>query len=146
MLRLFTFLKPYRVQVALVLALALAQSLASLYLPRLMADIVDHGIVPDNRRQIVIYGGLMLLMALVSTAAAVGSSFFSAKIASGFGRDVRNQIFDRVAHFSVHQFDQFSTASLITRTTNDTTQVQGVLIMLMTMVITAPMMAIGGII
>jgi ATP-binding cassette subfamily B protein len=146
MLKLFVFLKPFRASVALVLALALAQSLASLYLPRLMADIVDHGIVPDDRRQIMIYGGLMLLMALVSTAASVGSSFFSAKVASGFGRDVRNRIFDRVAHFSVHQFDRFSTASLITRTTNDTTQVQQVLIMLMTMVITAPMMAIGGVV
>jgi len=146
MLKLFAFLRPFRGSVALVLALALAQSLASLYLPRLMADIVDHGIVPDDRRQIMIYGALMLLMALVSTAASVGSSFFSAKIASGFGRDVRNRIFDRVAHVSVHQFDRFSTASLITRTTNDTTQVQQVLIMLLTMVITAPMMAIGGII
>ena len=145
MLKLSAFLRPYRGPVALVLALALAQSLASLYLPRLMADIVDHGIVPDDRRQIMIYGGLMLLMALVSTAAAVASSFFSAKVASGFGRDVRNRIFDRVAHVSVHQFDRFSTASLITRTTNDTTQVQQVLIMLMTMVITAPMMAIGGV-
>jgi ATP-binding cassette subfamily B multidrug efflux pump len=146
MLKLSVFLRPYRGPVALVLALALAQSLASLYLPRLMADIVDHGIVPDDRRQIMIYGGLMLLMALVSTAASVSSAYFSAKVASGFGRDVRNQIFDRVAHFSVHQFDRFSTASLITRTTNDTTQVQQVLIMLMTMVITAPMMAIGGIV
>jgi len=146
MLKLSAFLRPYRGPVALVLALALAQSLASLYLPRLMADIVDHGIVPDDRRQIVIYGGLMLLMALVSTAASVASSFFSARVASGFGRDVRNRIFDRVAHFSVHQFDRFSTASLITRTTNDTTQVQQVLIMLMTMVITAPMMAIGGVV
>ena len=146
MLKLLAFLKPYRGPVALVLALALAQSLAGLYLPRLMADIVDHGIVPAATQQIVIYGGLMLLMALVSTAAAVGGSYYSAQIASGFGRDVRNQIFDRVAHFSVHQFDQFSTASLITRTTNDTTQVQQVLIMMMTMVITAPMMAMGGII
>ena len=85
MLKLLSFLKPFRPSVALVLALALAQSLASLYLPRLMADIVDHGIVPDNRRQIMIYGGLMLLMALVSTAASVGSSVFSAKVASGFG-------------------------------------------------------------
>src|SRR5262245_8625688 len=146
MLRLLAFLKPYRGPVALVLALALAQSLASLYLPRLMADIVDHGIVPGDTRQIMIYGALMLLMALVGTACAVGSSYFSSKTASGFCRDVRNNIFDRVAHLSVHQFDQFSTASLITRTTNDTTQIQQVLIMIMTMVITAPMMAIGGIV
>jgi ATP-binding cassette subfamily B protein len=146
MVKLFAFLRPYRPSVALVLVLALAQSLASLYLPRLMADIVDHGIVPGDTRQITIYGALMLLMALVGTGCAVSSSFFSSKIASGFGRDVRDTIFDRVAHLSVHQFDHFSTASLITRTTNDTTQVQQVLIMMMTMVITAPMMAIGGVV
>ena len=146
MLKLFAYLRPYRASVALILVLALAQSLASLYLPRLMADIVDHGIVPGDTRQIMIYGALMLLMALVGTACAVASSYFSAKTASSFGRDVRDQIFDRVAHLSVHQFDQFSTASLITRTTNDTTQVQQVLIMMMTMVITSPMMAIGGVV
>jgi ATP-binding cassette, subfamily B, multidrug efflux pump len=146
MLKLFVFLRPFRASVALVLALALAQSLANLYLPRLMADIVDHGIVPGDTRQILIYGGVMLLMALLATATSVGGSYLSAKIASGFGRDVRNRIFDRVARLSVHQFDRFSTASLITRTTNDTTQVQQVLIMMMTLVITAPMMAIGGII
>jgi ATP-binding cassette subfamily B protein len=88
----------------------------------------------------------MLLMALVATACAVASSYLSSKTASGFGRDVRNRIFDRVAHLSVHQFDHFSTASLITRTTNDTTQIQQVLIMVMTMVISAPMMAIGGVV
>jgi ATP-binding cassette, subfamily B, multidrug efflux pump len=146
MLKLSVFLRPYRGQVALVLVLALAQSLASLYLPRLMADIVDHGIVPGDTRQIMISGALMLLMALVGTACAVASSYFSSKTASGFSRDVRNRLFDRVAHLSVHQFDQFSTASLITRTTNDTTQIQQVLIMMMTMVITAPMMAIGGVV
>jgi ATP-binding cassette subfamily B protein len=140
------FLRPYRGPVALVLALALAQSLASLYLPRLMADIVDHGIVPGDTRQIIIYGALMLLMALIGTGCAVASSYFSSRTASGFGRDVRNRLFDRVAHLSVHQFDHFSTASLITRTTNDTTQIQQVLIMMMTMVITAPMMAIGGVV
>ena len=146
MLKLLGFLRPFRGPVALVLALALAQSLAGLYLPRLMADIVDHGIVPGNTRQIMITGALMLLMALVSTASAVASSYFSSKIATGFGRLVRARIFDRVSHFSVHQFDRFSTASLITRTTNDTTQVQQVLIMMLTMVITAPMMAIGGVV
>ena len=145
MLKLLVFLRPYRAPVALVLALALAQSLSSLALPRLMADIVDDGIVPRDTRQIMIYGAAMLLMALVGTGTAVAGSYFSSRIASGFGRDVRNRIFDRVAHLSVHQFDQFSTASLITRTTNDTTQIQQVLIMMMTMVVTAPMMAIGGI-
>ena len=109
MLKLSVFLRPYRGSVALVLALALAQSLASLYLPRLMADIVDYGIVPGDTRQIMIYGALMLLMALVGTACAVASSYFSSKTASGFSRDVRSRVFDRVAHLSVHQFDRFGT-------------------------------------
>ena len=146
MFKLFSYLKPFKGLVTLVVLLAFAQSLSALYLPRLMADIVDHGIVTGNTRQIMITGTWMLAVALLGTACAVGSSYFSAKAATGFGRDVRASIFTRVAHFSVHQFDQFSTASLITRTTNDTTQVQQVLIMMMTMVITSPMMAIGGVI
>jgi ATP-binding cassette subfamily B protein len=146
MLKLFTLLRPFRSSVAFVMALALAQSLANLYLPRLMADIVDHGIVPGDTRQILRIGGLMLLVAVLGTACAVAGSFFSSKVATGFGRLVRGCIFDRVTHFSVHQFDHFSAASLITRTTNDTTQVQQVLIMLLGMAISAPMMAIGGVV
>ena len=145
MLKLFRLIEPFRGSVAIVAALALAQSIANLYLPRLMADIVDHGIVPGDTRKILQVGGLMLLVAVVGTICAVSGSFFSSKVATGFGRVVRDRVFDRVAHFSVHQFDRFSTASLITRTTNDTTQVQGVLLMLLSMAITAPMMAIGGV-
>ena len=146
MLKLFRLIAPFRSSVAVVLVLALAQSLASLYLPRLMADIVDHGIVPGDTRRILEIGGLMLLVSVLGTACAVAGSFFASKVATGFGRVVRERVFDRVAHFSVHQFDRFSTASLITRTTNDTTQVQQVLIMLLSMAITAPMMAIGGVV
>lgn len=146
MLKLFRLVAPFRSSLVAVLALALAQSLANLYLPRLMADIVDHGIVPGDTTHILEIGGLMLLVAVAGTACAVGASFFSAKVATGFGRAVRDRIFDRVANFSVHQFDRFSTASLITRTTNDTTQVQQVLLMILGMAITAPMMAIGGVI
>ena len=145
MLKLFRLIEPFRGAVAIVTVLALAQSVANLYLPRLMADIVDHGIVPGDTRKILQIGGLMLLVAIVGTVCAVAGSYFSSKVATGFGRVVRGRVFDRVAHFSVHQFDRFSTASLITRTTNDTTQVQGVLLMLLSMAITAPMMAIGGV-
>lgn len=146
MVKLFALLGPFRSSIAVVMVLALAQSLANLYLPRLMADIVDHGIVPGDTRQILIIGGLMLLVAVLGTACAVAGSFFASRVATGFGRVVRGRIFDRVTHFSVHQFDHFSAASLITRTTNDTTQVQQVLIMLLSMAISAPMMAIGGVV
>jgi ATP-binding cassette, subfamily B, multidrug efflux pump len=146
MLKLFRLIKPYRAYVAVVLVLALAQSIGSLLLPRLMSDIVDKGIVKGDQRAIVQTGGLMLLMSLIATLCAIAGSFYASKVATGFGRILRGAIFARAEHFSIHQFDRFSAASLVTRTTNDTTQVQQMLIMMLTMVITAPMLAIGGVI
>src|SRR4029078_7147303 len=92
MLKVLSFLKPFRGLVTLVVLLALAQALSALYLPRLMADIVASGIVTGNTRQIMITGAWMLVMALVGTACSVGGSYFSSKAASGFGRNVRNPI------------------------------------------------------
>src|SRR3954466_16004880 len=146
MLKLFRLIKPYRGYVAIVMVLALAQSIGSLLLPRLMADIVDKGIVRGDQRAILQTGGLMLLMSVVATLCAIAGSYFSSKVATGFGRILRGAIFARVERFSIHQFEGFSSASLVTRTTNDTTQVQQMLIMMLTMVITAPMMAVGGVI
>src|SRR5262249_9171660 len=83
---------------------------------------------------------------IAATGCAIAGSFYSSQVATGFGRILRSAIFARVERFSVHQFDRFGSASLVTRTTNDTTQVQQMLIMMLTMVITAPRMAIGGVI
>src|SRR5438552_3464850 len=146
MLKLFRLIKPYRGYVAIVLVLAMAQSLGFLLLPRLMSDIVDQGIVKGSQRAILQTGGLMLLMSVVGTLCAIAGSYYSSKVATGFGRILRGAIFTRVEHFSIHQFDRIGSASLVTRTTNDTTQVQQMLIMMLTMVITAPMMAVGGVI
>jgi ATP-binding cassette subfamily B multidrug efflux pump len=146
MLKLFRLIKPYRGYVAIILVLALAQSIGVLLLPRLMSDIVDKGIVKGDQRAILGIGGLMLLVSIVATMCAIAGSYCSSKVATGFGRILRGAIFARVEHFSVHQFERFSSASLMTRTTNDTTQVQQMLVMMLTMVITAPMMAIGGVI
>ena len=146
MLKLFRLLAPHRAPVAIVLVLSLAQSISSLLLPRLMSDIVDKGIVTGDQRAIFEVGGLMLLMSIVATGCAIAGSYYSSRVAAGFGRILRGAIFARVEHLSIHQFEQFGSASLVTRTTNDTTQVQMMVIMLLTMVITAPMMAIGGII
>src|SRR5438552_7537002 len=88
----------------------------------------------------------MLLTSIVATLCAITGSYFSSKVATGFGRILRGAIFARASHFSIHQFHRFSASSLVTRTTNDTTQVQQMLIMMLTMVITAPMLAIGGVI
>ena len=146
MFRLFRLIRPYRGYVAAVLVLALAQSLGFLLLPRLMSDIVDKGIVRGDQAAILRIGGLMLLMSIVATACAIAASYYSAKVSTGFGRVLRGAIFARVERFSIHQFDRFTAASLVTRTTNDTTQVQQMLTMMLTMVVPAPMMAIGGIV
>jgi ATP-binding cassette subfamily B protein len=146
MLKLFRLLIPYRPQVALILVLAFAQSLGTLIPPRLIAEIVDRGIIRGDQLIILEIGGVMLLVSVIATACAIAGSYVSAQVATGFGRTLRGAIFARASQLSLHQFDQYGAASLITRTTNDTTQVQQMLIMLLTMVIAAPMMAAGGII
>lgn len=146
MIKLFRFLKPYRVPIVFVFVLVFLQSLANLYLPALMADIVDYGIVKGDTSYILNAGGFMLLVSVGGAICAVAAAFFSARIAIGFGRIIRGKLFTHVEHFSLHEFDTVGTASLITRTTNDTTQVQQVLIIILNMMISAPLMAIGGII
>jgi ATP-binding cassette subfamily B protein len=111
-----------------------------------MANIVDTGIVKGDIRYILSVGSFMLLVTIGGTLASILASFFSAKVAIGFGRLIRGKLFAHVERFSLHEFDTVSTASLITRTTNDTTQVQQVSIIILNMMISAPMMAIGGIV
>ncbi|HET8910800.1 MAG TPA: ABC transporter ATP-binding protein [Ktedonobacteraceae bacterium] len=146
MIKLLRFIKPYRLLIGLVFILVFLQSLANLYLPTLMADIIDTGIVKGDTPYILRIGGLMLLVTIGGAICAIIASFYSAKIAIGFGRIVRGKLFTHVENFSLHEFDKMGTASLITRTTNDTTQVQQVLIIILNMMISAPLMAIGGII
>lgn len=146
MLKLFRFLKPFRWLVALVLLLILLQSLCELYLPTLMSDIVDKGVIPGRTSYIWRVGGFMLLVTAVGTLVSIWASYVSSRIATGFGRDVRSKTFRHVARFSLQEFDKLGTASLITRTTNDITQVQQVLIMMIRMMVMAPMMCIGGLI
>lgn len=146
MLKLLRFLKPFSLLVAGVLTLVFLQSLAELYLPTLMADIVDFGIVRGDTGYILRTGGFMLLVALAGMIASVTASFLSAKASLGFGKLLRSKLFGHVGQFSLTEFDKFGSASLITRTTNDITQVQMVLLMMLRMMVSAPMMSIGGII
>lgn len=111
-----------------------------------MADIVDHGVVTGDTSYIWKIGGLMLLVAAGGMICSIAASFFSAKVSSGFSQLLRSKLFAHVSEFSLHEFDKFGTASLITRTTNDITQIQQVLIMIFRMAVMAPMMCIGGII
>src|SRR4051794_28733180 len=116
MLKLSRFLGPYRRHVALVLVLALAQSVGALIPPRLMADIVDRGIVHGDQGVILKIGALMLLMSIVATLCAIAGSFYSARVATGFGRSLRGAVFARASRLSIHQFNRFGSASLMTRT------------------------------
>ena len=146
MIKLLRFLKPYRVPVVFVLLLVFLQSLSDLYLPTLMADIIDKGVTLGDRAYIWKVGGFMLFIAAVGGVCSIGASYLSAKAAGGFGKDLRSRVFSHVERFSLNEFDKIGTASLITRTTNDITQVQMVLTMMMRVMIMAPLMCFGGII
>lgn len=146
MLKLFRNLKPYRLLVIAVLVLVFFQSLSELYLPTLMSDIIDTGVVNGDTSYIWDIGIFMLLVALGGMVCSIGASYFSSKAASGFGKSLRAKVFNHVENFSLEEFDKLGTASLITRTTNDITQIQQVLIMILRMMIMAPMLCIGGII
>lgn len=146
MIRLFRFLKPYRYWVSVTVALMFLQSIAQLYLPTLMADIVDIGVMHGDTGYIVTVGAVMLGIAAIGTACNVAAGFLSAKTAAGFGKIVRGKVFAHVERFSLQEFDKFGTASLITRTTNDITQVQQVLFMLLRMFLSAPLMIVGGVV
>ncbi|HKV56979.1 MAG TPA: ABC transporter ATP-binding protein [Ktedonobacteraceae bacterium] len=146
MIKLMRFMKPYRGVLVLVGLLAVAQALGNLYLPNLFADIVNNGIVKGDTGYIWRVGGLMLLVTMGGTIAAVVGIFFSSRVATGFGKIIRAKLFTRVEQFSLHEFDTVSTSSLITRTTNDTTQVQQVMIVMLSMMITAPITLVAGVI
>lgn len=146
MIKLLKGLKPFRLAIGAVLILVFLQSMGDLYLPTLMSNIVDKGIVQGDRPYIWKIGSLMLLVAAGGALFSVIASYLSAKVAAGFGKSTRSRVFNHVENFTLHEFDKLGTASLITRTTNDITQVQTVLTMMLRMMIGAPMMMIGGII
>lgn len=146
MLKLLKNLSVYKWIVLAILGLVFIQSMSDLFLPTLMADIIDKGVVIGDIPYIWKIGGIMLLVAALGAIASVVASYYSSKAAMGLGRDIRRKVFDHVENFSLQDFDEIGTASLITRTTNDITQVQQVVIMMLRMVVSAPIMLVGGII
>lgn len=146
MLKLFRHMRPYRTAVLLVLLFTFFQAMSELYLPTLMADIVDIGIVKGDIPYIWQVGGFMLAVAAGGMLCSIVASYLAAKSASGFGKLLRGKVFSHVENFTLQEFDKIGTSSLITRTTNDITQVQQVTIMILRMLALAPMMCIGGII
>lgn len=146
MKKLLKNLKPFLLTIVITLILILLQSLSELALPSLMADIVDYGVATGDTPFIWKTGGTMLIIALAGVACSIGSSYLSSRISTGFGKELRAQVFSHVTTLPVDEFEEFGTASLITRTTNDISQIQMVVLMLLRIVASAPLMFIGGII
>lgn len=146
MLKLLRYLRPYRKQLILVMALLLVQAVSNLYLPDLNADIINNGIAKGDTDYILRTGGLMLLVTLLLAGCSVISVYWGSNTAMSFGRDLRSDIFRKVQSFSQAEVDQFGTPSLITRNTNDVQHVQMAVLMSLNMMISAPVMCVGGII
>ncbi|GAA1410904.1 ABC transporter ATP-binding protein [Oerskovia paurometabola] len=130
----------------ILLVLQLVQTIATLYLPSLNADIIDKGVTQGDTAYIMRTGGVMLVISLGQVICAIVAVYFGAKVAMSFGRDVRNGLFTRVQSFSAQEMGVLGAPSLITRTTNDVQQVQMVVLMAFTIMVMAPIMLVGGVI
>lgn len=146
MIKLLKNLKPYRLPITGVVVFIFIQSLLELYLPTLMSDIVDIGVVNGDTNYIIKTGGRMILFAVFAMISSVLGSYLAAKVAMGFGRDMRTKVFTKVESFSLEEFNDKGTSSLIIRTTNDITQIQQLVVTMLRMFLRAPLLFIGGII
>jgi len=143
---LATYLRPYRAPLVLVIVLLLVQALANLYLPELNAEIINNGVAKGDTEYILRTGAVMLGVTVVLGIVSIIAVYWAAKVSMSFGRDLRGAIFRSVESFSQVEVNHFGTASLITRNTNDVQQVQMVVLMGLTVMVSAPIMMVGGLI
>src|SRR6185436_11017959 len=141
-----THLRPYTRPIGLVVVLQFLQTLATLYLPTLNADIIDYGVVKGDTGYIARLGGVMVAVTLVQVTCAGAAVFFGARTAMALGRDVRGAIFAKVQQLSAREVGHFGAPSLITRTTNDVQQLQMLVLLTFTLMVSAPIMCVGGIV
>ncbi|HIW90704.1 MAG TPA: ABC transporter ATP-binding protein/permease [Candidatus Corynebacterium avicola] len=147
LLRILTaYARPYPGYLVAVLLLQIVATLATLYLPRLNADIIDKGVSLGDIGYIWSTGGIMLGVALLQVAAAIGATWCAARLAMAVGRDIRRDVYRRVDRFSAQDMGTFGVPTLITRGTNDVQQVQMVFVMFLSFMVTAPIMCIGGVV
>jgi ATP-binding cassette subfamily B multidrug efflux pump len=139
------YVRPYRRLVATVMTLQLISTLASLYLPTVNATIIDDGIAKGDTTTIVHLGGVMFAVTALQVVCSVGAVYFGSRTGMGFGRDLRSAMFHQVTTFSEHETARFGAPSLLIRTTNDVRQIQFLVQMTCTVLVTAPIMCIGGI-
>ncbi|MET0422621.1 MAG: ABC transporter ATP-binding protein [Actinoplanes sp.] len=139
-------LRPYRATIGLVVLFQFIQTLATLYLPTLNADIIDKGVVLGDTGYVMKIGGGMLGITVVQIVAQIIAVYFGARTAMAVGRDVRAAVFSRVQDFSAREVGQFGAPSLITRTTNDVQQIQMLVLLTFTLMVSAPIMCFGGVV
>lgn len=141
----FKYVKPYIGMLLLAVALLFVQAICDLALPDYMSEIVNKGVLISDTAFIWITGGRMLLVTLLGAFASIAVGYFSAQIAAGVSHDLRSDVFSKVQSFSNAEIDKFGSSSLITRTTNDITQIQTMLVMAIRMVVYAPILGAGGV-
>ena len=146
MIKLLKNLRPYWLSIAGIILFVFLQAISELFLPTLMSDIVDVGVVNGDINFILKIGGRMLLIAFIAMIASIYGSYLASRVSIGFARDLRNKVFTKVESFSLEEFNKIGTASLIVRTTNDITQMQQLTITLFRMFLRAPLLFVGGII
>ncbi|HAQ07365.1 MAG TPA: ABC transporter ATP-binding protein [Bacillus bacterium] len=144
-MNVFSFIKPYRVPIAAALMLMLVELAVELWQPLLMAKIIDEGIVGNDLDTVIKWGGVMLGISLLAFASGITNSFIAAHAGQSFGYDLREKLFSKVQSFSFMNFSHFPASSLITRITNDVTQLQNTLFMSLRIAMRAPLLVIGGI-
>jgi ATP-binding cassette subfamily B protein len=139
-----THLAPYRRDLLIIMSLLVAQVLGTLYLPELNADIINNGVAAGNTSYILQVGAWMLVVSLAVAVTAIVGVYFASRTAMSVGRDIRSRTFRTVQTFSLREMNTFGAPSLITRNTNDVQQVQMFMQVALTVMVTAPLMAIGG--
>ena len=145
MRRIAKYLKPYLWQIAAVLALVFVQAMTDLQLPDYMSQIVNQGVLAGDTGAILATGLKMIGITLLGSVCTIASGYLASRVATGYARDLRAEVFNKVEQFSLTEFNKFSTASLITRSTNDVQQVMMIMIIFLRMIVMAPIMAVGGI-
>lgn len=145
MRKLLHFLKSYTVLIIITCLLLLCQTIGNLSLPRFLSNIIDNGITTGNMGYILRIGIYMIIVAIITSAVGMIAMYTSSKVAMSVGRDLRHALFEKIGSFSLGEFNDFGTSSLITRTTNDVYQIQQLVVMSLRLMIVSPLMAIGGI-
>ncbi|MRX72456.1 ATP-binding cassette domain-containing protein [Bacillus lacus] len=142
---MFKFLNPYRVAVAIALALMLFELGVELMQPLIIAKIIDDGILQNDLAVVLRWGGVLLGFSVFAFACGIINSFYASHVSQSFGFDVRKSLFNKIQDFSFFNFHSFQTSSLITRLTNDVTQVQNTVFMILRIMLRAPLLVVGGV-